>query len=46
MSHLRDNRGESKLTSYKAPNHVPSPEGRYEQWVGIVNLNVTGRFGK
>ena len=40
----RDNRGKSSLSSYDPPNHVPSPDGRYEQWAGIVNLNVTGHF--
>jgi long-chain fatty acid transport protein len=40
----RDNRGKSALPSYSVPNHAPSADGRYRQWAGILNVNVTGRF--
>jgi long-chain fatty acid transport protein len=40
----RDNRGESILSDFKAPNHVPSADGQYTAMCSIFNVNLTGHY--
>ena len=40
----RDNVGRSRLAEAELPTRRPDGGGRYQQWVGLLNLNVEKRF--
>lgn len=40
----RDNTGESELSNAMLPTRRPDAGGRYEQWIGLLNVNVEKAF--
>jgi hypothetical protein len=40
----RDSTGKSQLANFALPNHLPNSGGKYEQWLGILNLNLMGHY--